>query len=73
MSLEKAKQELGDALTAVAQLAQEVADTAEYHDHKTGGPLYLVGLEDMDDLKAAVKVWKEKTQNFLSEVQKAGG
>ncbi len=73
MNLDKAKEALDNAVTHVAQLAQEVADTAEYHDHKTGGPLYLVALEDMDDLKAAIKVWKDATQNFLSEVAKTGG
>lgn len=74
MSPEKAKQELDDAITHVAQSAQMLVDGAsqltknEYDEFA-----YIVDSEDLDDLKEACKVWKEKTENFLKEVQKAGG
>lgn len=74
MSLEKAKQELDDAVTNVAQAAQMLADDAELaHRSHTPGFNTLVNDESMEELKEALKVWKEKTQNFLSEVHKAGG
>lgn len=68
--LEEAKKKLDDAVIVVTRSAQVVADDAEYHNHKTGGPMYLVNLEDMDELKAAMKAWKAATVDFLLEVQK---
>ena len=72
MSLEKAKQELDDAVTNVAQAAQMVSDDAEPQG-LTGKGNFLVMRDSMLELQEALKVWKEKTQNFLSEVHKAGG
>lgn len=69
MSLEKAKQELDDAVTNVAQAAQMLAGGAEYIDQATVSVL----ADDMAELKEALKVWNQASQNFLSEVAKAGG
>jgi hypothetical protein len=73
MSIEKAKQELDDAVTNVAQAAQMLADgNQELTKADDDTYSYLVHEDDMAELKEALKVWKEKTQNFLSEVVKAG-
>lgn len=72
MNLEKAKEELDNAVTAVAQAAQEVNDNASQHSR--GDETYYKVPEDvLLELRETLKVWKQATQNFLSEVQKAGG
>lgn len=70
--LDKAKQDLDDAITNVARAAQTVASESEYK-ILSGETCYLVDTNDMNELKDALQVWKEATQNFLSEAKKAGG
>lgn len=72
-SLQKAQDELEDVVNNVAQLAQEVADQATLIPEGRHHNYYKVPAVEMDELKTVLKVWKEKTQNFLSEVAKAGG
>jgi len=69
-SLDKARTELDDAITEVARAADLLADGASVLRHYQ---TYRVDWEDMSELKEALKVWKQATQNFLSEVAKAGG
>lgn len=61
--LEKAHQDLEDAHNQVARAAQDVADNAR-HEYVDAG-LYLVDKEEMDELKAAIKLWKEASSSFL--------
>lgn len=68
MNIEQAKEKLDNALIVVARTAQEVADTAEYKNRGKGDSVYLVGLDDMDDLKKAVKEWKAATADYLLAV-----
>ncbi len=57
----KEEQELSDAVNAVAQWANEWEATAET-DGESG---YAVGDEDMTELRAALKRWREASQAFL--------
>lgn len=68
-NLEKAKQELDDALINVARCAQELAHNASMF---TNGD-YKVNSEDMKELKEYISLWNKASNNFLVETGKVEG
>lgn len=62
-----AASKLDDALINVARSAQELSDTSEKNLSD-----YTVGKEEMEELREALKVWQEKSQEFLKVVSEEG-
>ena len=57
-----------DALIVVARTAQEISDGTILSPDGN----HIVADEDMKELRAALKVWTEKTQEFLKVVSEEG-
>lgn len=73
MSLKRLEDALNDAMMNVARCAQELSDGAEGIPAKRGAPYengVTVQKEDMDELRDALKVWKEATNDYLTAVGK---
>jgi hypothetical protein len=70
-ALEKAEHELQDAVDNVAFAAQIVAANVIEGDNYLSKTVE-VNREDMNELKDALKIWKQATQNFLEVLKKVG-